>query len=95
MTVKDCDLAKEILMLLPYIDKNYLKKLPRDFINNLKDLAALSNKDFAFENSKNFKEMDISSECKDFLAILIFNESDIEERKNLLNIWNYNDVNSN
>ena len=37
MTVKDCDLAKEILMLLPYIDKNYLKKLPRDFINNLKE----------------------------------------------------------
>ena len=30
-----------------------------------------------------------------FLAILIFNESNIEERKNLLNIWNYNDVNSN
>ena len=41
------------------------------------------------------KKMDISSECKDFLAILIFNESNIEERKNLLNIWNYNDVNSN
>ena len=64
MTVKDCDLAKEILMLLPYIDKNYLKKLPWDFINNLKDLAALSNKDFAFENGKNFKEIDIYSECK-------------------------------
>ena len=55
----------------------------------------LSNKDFALENGKNFKEMDISSECKDFLAILYFNESNIEERKNLLNIWNYNDVNSN
>ena len=94
MTVKDCDLAKEILMLLPYIDKNYLKKLPRDFINNLKDLAALSNKDFAFEKGKNFKEMDISNECKDFLAILIFNESNVEERKNLLNIWNYHEINN-
>lgn len=94
MTVKDCDLAKEILMLLPYIDKNYLTKLPRNFINNLKDLAALSNKDFAFENGKNFKEMDISSECKDFLAILIFNESNIEQRKDLLNIWNYNEINN-
>lgn len=81
-------------MLLPYIDKNYLKKLPRDFINNLKDLAALSNKDFAFEKGKNFKEMDISNECKDFLAILIFNESNVEERKNLLNIWNYNEINN-
>ena len=95
MTVKDWDLAKEILMLLPYIDKNYLKKLPWDFINNLKDLAALSNKDFAFEKGENFKEMAISNECKNFLAILYFNESNIEERKNLLNIWNYNDVNSN
>lgn len=94
MTVKDCDLAKEILMLLPYIDKKYLKKLPRDFLNNLKDLAALSNKDFAFEKGKNFKEMDISNECKDFLAILIFNESNVEERKNLLNIWNYNEINN-
>ena len=73
---------------------NALKKLPQDFINNLKDLAALSNKDFAFEKGKNFKEMDISSECKDFLAILIFNESNIEERKNLLNIWNYNEINN-
>ena len=95
MTVKDCDLAKEILMLLTYIDKNYLKKLSWDFINNLKDLAALSNKDFAFEKGENFKEMDISNECKDFLAILYFNESNIEERKNLLNIWNYNEENSN
>ena len=58
------------------------------------DLAALSNKDFAFENGKNFNEMDISNECKDFLAILIFNESNIEERKNLLNIWNYNEINN-
>ncbi len=95
MTVKDYDLAKEILMILPYIDKEYLIKIPQDFINNLVDLASLSNKNFTFEKGKNFKEMDISSECKDFLAILIFNESDIEERKNLLNIWNYNDVNSN
>ena len=95
MTVKDYDLAKEILMILPYIDKEYLIKIPQDFINNLVYLASLSNKNFTFEKGKNFKEMDISSECKDFLAILIFNESDIEERKNLLNIWNYNDVNSN
>lgn len=94
MTLKDCDLAKEILMLLPYIDKNYLKKLPWDFINNLKDLAVLSNKDFSFEKGNTFQEMDISSECKDFLAMLIFNESNIEQRKNLLNIWNYNEINN-
>ena len=50
--------------------------------------------DFAFENGKNFKEMDISSECKDFLAILYFNESNIEQRKALLNIWNYNEINN-
>ena len=58
------------------------------------DLAALSNKDFAFKKGKNFKEMDISNECKDFLVILIFNESNVEERKKLLNIWNYNEINN-
>ena len=57
MTVKDYDLAKEVLMILPYIDKEYLIKIPQDFINNLVDLASLSNKDFTFEKGKNFKEM--------------------------------------
>lgn len=95
MTVKDYDLAKEVLMILPYIDKEYLIKIPQDFINNLVDLASLSNKDFTFEKGENFKEMAISNECKDFLAMLVFNESNIEERKNLLNIWNYNEINNN
>lgn len=92
MTVKDYDLAKEILMILPYIDKNYLKKLSWNFINNLNDLASLSTKNFYFEKDKTFLEMNISDECKDFLAMLYFNEVDIKERKDLLNIWNYNET---
>ena len=47
------------------------------------------------EKGENFKEMAISNECKDFLAMLVFNESNIEERKNLLNIWDYNEINNN
>lgn len=95
MTVKNCDLAKEILMLLPYIDKECLKKLPWNFINNLKDLASLSTKNYNFEGATNFKEMDISEECRDFLAMLYFNDCKLEEKKALLNTWNYNELNSN
>ena len=72
MVITDSNLAKEILMLLPYIDNSYLKVLSWNFINNLKDLAILSTKEFHFDNKNSLKEMDLSEECKDFLGLLYF-----------------------
>lgn len=90
MVIQDSNLAKEILMLLPYIDNNYLKVLSWNFINNLKDLAALSTKEFYFDDKNTLKEMDISEECKDFLGLLYYNECNNEEKKQLITVWNLN-----
>lgn len=91
MEIQDSDLAKEILMILPYISNNYLRVLSWDFINNLKDLAVLSTKEFSFDDKKSLKEMDLSEECKAFLGLLYFNECNNEEKKHLIKIWNLNE----
>lgn len=91
MEIQDSDLAKEILMILPYISNNYLRVLSWDFINNLKDLAVLSTKEFSFDDKKSLKEMDLSEECKDFLGLLYFNECNNEKKKHLIKIWNLNE----
>lgn len=91
MEIQDSDLAKEILMILPYISNNYLRVLSWDFINNLKDLAVLSTKEFSFDDKKSLKEMDLFEECKDFLGLLYFNECNNEEKKHLIKIWNLNE----
>lgn len=91
MEIQDSDLAKEILMIIPYISNNYLRVLSWDFINNLKDLAVLSTKEFSFDDKKSLKEMDLSEECKAFLGLLYFNECNNEEKKHLIKIWNLNE----
>lgn len=91
MEIQDNNLAKEILMILPYISNNYLRVLSWDFINNLKDLAVLSTKEFSFDDKKSLKEMDLAEECKDFLGLLYFNECNNEEKKHLIKIWNLNE----
>ncbi len=78
-------------MIIPYISNNYLRVLSWDFINNLKDLAVLSTKEFSFDDKKSLKEMDLSEECKDFLGLLYFNECNNEEKKHLIKIWNLNE----
>lgn len=92
MVIEDSNLAKEILMILPYIDNNYLKVLSWDFINNLKDLAVLSTKEFYFDDKKSLKEMTLSEACKDFLGLLYFNECNSKEKQKLIEIWNLNEM---
>lgn len=91
MNIQDSDLAKEILLILPYLDNKYLDSLSQDFINNLTELAALSNKNYYFTKTPP-KLSELSDKCLDFLGLLYYNNTDNSSKNSLLNIWIENEI---
>lgn len=66
----DKDLAKELIVLLSYLDNEFVDNIPDEIITKYTDLAADSDKDFYFDASKKLNEQDISEDCKDLVALL-------------------------
>ena len=66
----DCDIAKELLTILSYMDIEFINKIPKDFMKELVNLAANSEKDFYIEKGKKLKEQNLSIECKQWITYL-------------------------
>lgn len=87
----NCDLAKEILTVLPYLDHTFINILPSDLITTLTDLAANSEKSFYIQKGKSLEEQDISEECKNWLALLYYKYTDPDQQNDILSSWMKND----
>ena len=65
--VLNCDIAKELLIILLNCDNEFLSKLPKEFIRDLSNLAADSQRDYYIDMSKPLTEQHISNECMSLL----------------------------
>lgn len=90
--VLDCDLAKEIVSILPYLDCNYTSKISDDLFSTLIKLAADSQKDFYIKKDMDLKEQELSEECKNFISLLYFQGLDKISQDDLVKQWLMNDA---
>lgn len=70
--ILDNDVAKELFTVLSFCDSEIIKKIPSDFLDTLRSLASNSRKSFKLIRDKSLLEQNISSECKDLLALVYY-----------------------
>ncbi len=90
--VEMCDVAKEIIELLKYLDSKFTSKIPEDVISKFKELATNSSLEVKIDIDKKLASQQISNEAKDIISILYYKYiATEEEKKELINIWKSND----
>ena len=86
------DVARETLVVLKYLDVNFVSKIPDDFINELKKLAKKSTLTVKIDKDKKLKEQDISEETKDLISLIYYTYiATNEEKEEIEKIWNQNE----
>lgn len=85
--ILNSDLAKELLTVISYFEDNFITQLPNDFLHKLTDLAADSNKDFYIDENKNLSDQNLSEDCKNWISLLYYQNSNQVIRDELLNAW--------
>lgn len=68
--VINCDVAKELFILLSYCDSEFIKRIPNDFYRKIISLAAESKKEYFINIDKDISEQNISNDCLDLLSEL-------------------------
>lgn len=86
-------IACETLCILEHCDKSFVNKIPAKILNILKNIKSNSStKNIKIHKNKKIDEQDISEDTKNFIALLYYNYvANVEERKDILNIWIKND----
>lgn len=86
------DIYKEVFMVLTNLNGELVNKIPQKVFIKLIELAADSTKQVIIDTSKPIDEQDISEESKDIISLIYYNcIADEVEKKQLIEIWNYND----
>jgi len=60
----NCDVAKEILTFISFLDNNLVTKIPSNVLTNLAFIAADSTKNYYIDKTKKLNEQNMSEECK-------------------------------
>lgn len=86
-------IACETLCILEHCDKSFVNRIPDKILNILKNIESNSStKNIKVHKNKKIDEQDISEDTKNFIALLYYNYvANVEERKDILNIWIKND----
>lgn len=86
------DVAKEVSVILKYVEPEILKKIPSNIIEYLKKLSIESDREFKFELGKKLNEQNILEESKDLMALIFYLYiADENEKREIMNSWNYNE----
>lgn len=86
------NVAKQILILFNFTDKEIIDKIPKNLIEHLQRLAIDSNINFKYESDKSLDEQDILEETKDLLAAIFYSYiADGKEKEKILKTWNDNE----
>ena len=91
-TILNNDIAKEVLTIIYYSDKEIQDNIPDDILKKLTILAADSNKDVYIEKDKNLNEQNLSEESLDYFSALYYlYVANSEEKDKILSSWIAND----
>lgn len=86
------DTAKEVISVLNYFDYDLIRRIPKKFLDYLKNKAKDSNKKVDIDINKSLLEQNISEESKDLIALIYYNYfSDEAEKMRILKIWSNNE----
>lgn len=86
------DIAKETLSILYYFNSNFIKKIPKYFINELEQLAKNSNLVIHIDKNKSLSEQNILLETKELIALIYYSYIATEiEKEEITKIWNENE----
>ena len=82
------DTAKEVISVLNYFDYDLIRRIPKKFLDYLKDKAKDSNKKVDIDINKSLLEQNISEESKDLIALIYYNYfADENEKSQISKIW--------
>ena len=87
----DNDLAKEVLTVLEFCDDDIVSRIPDYVIRVLINKASMSDREYYLLDDKKLEEQNISSECRDYLAMLYLTYIEDESKLDLLEKWKNND----
>lgn len=89
------DISKETLTFLSYFNNKLIEKIPSYIIVKLCEEAADSKLDFYVDINKSFEEQSISEKSKDLISLIYYEYiADEVEKKEILEQWNLNEINS-
>lgn len=91
-TILNNDIAKEVLTIIYYSDKEIQDNIPDDVLKKLTILAADSNKNVYIEKDKSLNEQNLSKESLDYFSALYYlYVANSEEKDKILSSWIAND----
>lgn len=86
------DVAKEVSVVLEYLDAELLKKIPIAFIEYLKKLSVESQREVNIDKEKELKEQELLEESKDLLALIFYSYlANEDEKKEIVKCWDDNE----
>ena len=86
--INNCDVAKEVFVVLSYFDNQFIEKIPKDVLLEITDMASESNKEIYVEANKSLNEQNISLDCKEAIGILYFlYVMDDLQRDDTIKVW--------
>lgn len=86
--INNCDVAKEVFVVLSYFDNQFIEKIPKDVLLEITDMASESNKEIYVEASKSLSEQNVSLDCKEAIGILYFlYVMDDLQRDDTIKVW--------
>ena len=86
--INNCDVAKEVFVVLSYFDNQLIVKIPKDVLLEITDMASESNKEIYVEASKSLSEQNVSLDCKEAIGILYFlYVMDDLQRDDTIKVW--------
>ena len=89
-----CDISKETLTFLAFLDNKMIERIPSKIITKLCEEAADSELDFYIDPSKSFEEQNISEKSKDLISLIYYDYiAENEEKKEILKQWKLNEKN--
>lgn len=84
----ECDICKEVFVVLSHFDNKILRKIPDKLFNMLIESASYSSKNVYFDMNKPLKNQNISNEAKDFISLIYYDYLvDADEKKEIHNYW--------
>ena len=86
--INNCDVAKEVFVVLSYFDNQFIEKIPKDVLLEITDMASESNKEIYVEANKSLNEQNISLDSKEAIGILYFlYVMDDLQRDDTIKVW--------
>ena len=87
------NVAKQVSVILKYVEPELLKRVPSNIIEYLRKLGTESDIEFELEIGKKLSQQNILEESKDLIALIFYLYiADENEKKEIMNSWTSNEI---